>query len=108
MEKTFSKYAIKFDSSSKAWYEDNDYNLLALRATANRFSDLLENRGYVFLRDILETLDLPITKDSITVGWYFDTSNKFVDNYVDITVHELGDETYMLDFNVDGDISSKF
>lgn len=108
MEKTFSKYAVKFDSSSRVWYDDNDYNVLRILSLADRFSDLLETRGYVFLRDILEALDLPITKDSITVGWYYDTSNKLVGNYVEITIHDLGDETYMLDFNVDGDISSKF
>jgi hypothetical protein len=79
-----------------------------LQHHATYFTDLLRVRGYVFLRDVYEAFGIPITKASIYVGWYYDAEYESTLNFVDIIIDELDDGTFMLDFNVDGDISSKF
>lgn len=107
--KTKSKYAQVFDSSCKGWEEDQKFNVMYLKAEQNYFNDILKNRGYVFLRDILECLGIPITQTSLFVGWYYDLSNASGDNYIDFDIHEKEDGSGIeLDFNVDGDITNRF
>lgn len=106
MEKTYSKYARKFNSLSSVWSKDKEYNIMYLKTMQAHYTSLLRARKYVFLRDVYEALGIPITRDSIIVGWHFDLENNFGDNFVDIQIHELDDGTFMLDFNVDGDITS--
>lgn len=109
MQKAKSKYARVFDSSCKGWDKDREFNVMYLKAQQNYFDDVLKNRGYVFLRDIYECLGFPITQTSLFVGWYYDLTNTFVDNYIDFDIHVKEDESGVeLDFNVDGDITNRF
>lgn len=109
MHKVKSKYVRIFDSSCKDWDKDQVFNMMYLKAQQNYFNDILRNRGYVFLRDVYECLGFPITQTSLFVGWYYDPTNTFVDNYIDFDVHVKEDGSDIeLDFNVDGDITNRF
>jgi len=107
--KTKSKYARVFNSSCKDWDKEQEFNVMYLKAQQNYFNDILRHRGYVFLRDVYECLGFPVTKISLFVGWYYDQTNVFGDNYVDFDIHEKEDGSDIeLDFNVDGDITNRF
>ena len=107
--KTKSKYKQTFDSSCNAWEKDQKFNVMYLKAQQNYFNDILRNRGYVFLRDILEHLGLPVTKISLFVGWYCDATNTFGNNYIDFGIQEKANGNDVeLNFNVNGDITKKF
>jgi len=103
-----SVYGRKFDKNCKTWTDDAVFNKEYLRGVQVFYNTLLKARGYVFLRDIYEELGFEISKASIVVGWYYDTNNDFVDNYVDFGIFNQSGPDFELDFNVDGDISHHF
>lgn len=108
--KSKSKYSKMFNSKSKYWENDKEYNLLFLKATQTIFNDILKDRGYVFLRDIYEALDIPITVESIMVGWIYDENKRyeFADGFIKFEITANGNEQNIeLDFNVDGLIIDK-
>ena len=109
IEKTRSIYARKFDKNSKSWTDDRDFNKKYLKGIEIFYNTLLRARGYVFLRDIYEELGFPIDQKSIVVGWFYDSGNAFVDNYIDFNI-DGSDEgpDFWLDFNVDGNIMDRF
>ena len=107
MEKTLSKYAIRFDKNSAIWINDEDCNRMILKHYQNYFNDLLKARGYVFLRDIFEAFGIPITQESIVVGWYYRKDNPVGDNFVEFNIVE-GPDYFDIDFNVDGSILENF
>ena len=109
IEKTYSIYARKFDENSYHWTEDRESNRHLLKAVENYYNNRLKAKGYVFLRDIYEELDFPITQASIVVGWFYDPENKFADNRIDLSIEPIGEgPDFMLDFNVDGNITGHF
>lgn len=111
MHKVKSMYARRFDIHCPSWESNRKYNLMFLRAQELYFNDILRHRGYVFLRDIYECLGFSVNKASLFVGWYYDKSNTFGDNYIDfgLPLTSKGNSpNVMLDFNVDGDITNRF
>lgn len=108
MKKTFSKYAVVFDESCRDWSDDMLLNRSIILQLQMWYNDKLSRYGYVFLRDILEMLGIPITQDSIVCGWIYDINNPVGDNYIEIQATQLDDSKFMLDFNVDGNILHKF
>ena len=107
MEKTLSKYAIRFDKNSTSWTNDTDDNRMVLKYYQCYFDGLLKKRGYVFLRDIYEIFGIPITQESIVVGWYYRKDNPVGDNFVEFNIIE-GPDYFDIDFNVDGSILENF
>lgn len=107
MEKTLSKYGRRFDKTCSQWKNDKIQNRMTIRYYERYFDDLLSIRGYVFLRDIYEAFGIPITEESILVGWYYDENNPIGDNFIEFNVIE-GSDYFDIDFNVDGNISNKF
>lgn len=102
-------YAREFNKSATDWTDDREFNKLYLRTMQSYYNDLLMARGYVFLRDIYERLGIPVTKESIVVGWYYDRKDPAAHNYIDFGLENATEGTdFMLDFNVDGDISHHF
>lgn len=112
-----SDYAKFFDSSSNAWEENAEYNLMFLKAEQNYANDRLKARGYLFLNEVYERLGIPPTKAGQIVGWVYDPDNPNHngDNYVDFGLYNLHkektrdfvngyEEAILLDFNVDGPI----
>lgn len=115
-----SDYARFFDESSRCWEKNGEYNLMFLRAQQARANDILRSRGYLFLSEVYQMLDLREDEASRVVGWVFDRSGSpSGDNYVDFGISEIvreasenpGEEperTVILDFNVDGYILKRF
>ena len=110
-----SPYAKFFDNGNDGWDKDPEVTLMFLRARQNYANDLLKAKGYLFLNDVYDMLDIPRTKAGQVVGWRYNPNNPTGDNYVDFGLYNPynenarrfvnGDEqVILLDFNVDGDI----
>lgn len=116
-----SPFARFFDESSRYWRTDPGYNLMFVRSMERYANDLLRAHGHLFLNEVYDMLGFPRTKSGATVGWVYDPNNPECegDNYVDFGIYNMTREgnrnfvnglerTVLLDFNVDGDIYSKF
>lgn len=106
-----SDYAVYFDSKSRNYETNPDYNRMFLKAQQAFANDKLQTRGHLFLNEVLDDLDLPRTPAGQIVGWTKDGP----DGYVNFRVVEVERETedgrhepaLLLDFNVEGNIWEK-
>lgn len=116
----FEKYTTDEDGNSilnSHWENNNEYNLMFLKAQERYANDLLRAKKRVFLNEVYEMLGLPRTKAGQVVGWVYDEENPSGDNYIDFGLY-ADNLTYsdfvngfepaiLLDFNVDGNIWDK-
>ncbi len=86
------------NGSSQFTSGDGLYNKLFLESKEEMFNRLLRRDGYVFLNDILRSLDLPVIPAGQLVGW---TDNGF-DIDFGLRKDDNYDECVTLDFNVHG------
>ena len=106
-----SDYAVYFDSKSRHYETNPDYNRMFLKAQQAFANDKLQTRGHLFLNEVLDDLDLPRTPAGQIVGWTKDGP----DGYVNFRIVEVERETedgrhepaLLLDFNVEGNIWEK-
>lgn len=106
-----SDYAVYFDSKSRNYETNFDYNRMFLKAQQQFANDKLQTRGHLFLNEVLDDLDLPRTSAGQIVGWTKDGP----DGYVNFRILEVERETedgrhepaLLLDFNVEGNIWEK-
>lgn len=106
-----SGYAVYFDSKSRNYETNPDYNRMFLKAQQAFANDKLQTRGHLFLNEVLDDLDLPRTPAGQIVGWTKDGP----DGYVNFRIVEVERETedgrhepaLLLDFNVEGNIWEK-
>lgn len=106
-----SDYAVYFDSKSRNYEINPDYNRMFLKAQQAFANDKLQTRGHLFLNEVLDDLDLPRTPAGQIVGWTKDGP----DGYVNFRIVEVERETedgrhepaLLLDFNVEGNIWEK-
>lgn len=106
-----SDYAVYFDSKSRNYETNPDYNRMFLKAQQAFANDKLQTRGHLFLNEVLDDLDLPRTPAGQIVGWTKDGP----DGYVNFRIVEIERETedgrhepaLLLDFNVEGNIWEK-
>lgn len=106
-----SDYAVYFDSKSRNYETNPDYNRMFLKAQQAFANDKLQTRGSLFLNEVLDDLDLPRTPAGQIVGWTKDGP----DGYVNFRIVEVERETedgrhepaLLLDFNVEGNIWEK-
>lgn len=114
---TESQYARFFDESCANWTKDSEANLMFLRCQQATANDKLRARGYLFLNEVYEMLDIPMTEAGQIVGWVYrpDDPNHAGDNYVDFGIYNVNrmknrdfvngyERSILLDFNVDGKI----
>lgn len=106
-----SPYSRFFDENSRYYMQTKEYNLAFLTHTQNFFNDLLWARGYVYLNEVYEALDIPQTKAGNAVGWSL--NSKMGDKQVDFGIFDIESErarsfvngwerAILLNFNVDG------
>ena len=103
-----SDYAVYFDSKSRNYETNPDYNRMFLKAQQAFANDKLQTRGHLFLNEVLDDLDLPRTPAGQIVGWTKDGP----DGYVNFRIVEVERETedgrhepaLLLDFHVEGNI----
>lgn len=106
-----SDYACYFDSRSRNYEKNNDYNMMFLKAQQSYANDKLKTRGHLFLNEVYDDLDLPRTPAGQIVGWTADGP----DGYVNFRILEVERETadgghepaILLDFNVEGNVWDK-
>ena len=106
-----SDYAVYFDSKSRNYETNPDYNRMFLKAQQAFANDKLQTRGHLFLNEVLDDLDRPRTPAGQIVGWTKDGP----DGYVNFRIVEVERETedgrhepaLLLDFNVEGNIWEK-
>lgn len=106
-----SDYAVYFDSKSRNYETNPDYNRMFLKAQQAFANDKLQTRGHLFLNEVLDDLDLPRTPAGQIVGWTKDGP----DGYVNFRIVEVERETedgrhepaLLLDFNAEGNIWEK-
>jgi hypothetical protein len=106
-----SDYAVYFDSKSRNYETNPDYNRMFLKAQQAFANDKLQTRGHLFLNEVLDDLDLPRTPAGQIVGW----TKEGPDGYVNFRIVEVERETedgrhepaLLLDFNVEGNIWEK-
>lgn len=104
MKKTFSKYSRIFDETCPNWSRDYECTLMFLRQTQCLFDDFLKAKGIVFLNDVYKCLGFPLTQEGQIVGWHYDLENPIGDNFIDFDITDNGDNTFIVDFNVDGKV----
>ena len=108
-----SVYKVRFDEYSTVWEKDKFVNEMTLKCEENWANDKLRLQGYLFLNDVYDRLGLPRTKTGQIVGWLAEGDG---DGYVDFGVFDCegyediryNRNAFDLNFNVDGDILSKF
>ena len=112
-------YSALFDeSTSRSWKTNPEYNLMFLKAQQAVANEMLKARGYLFLNEVHDLLDIDKTKAGQIVGWIYDPNDETKENYVDFGLY-LNDEGHRLfmdgnessvwlDFNVDGNILNDF
>lgn len=106
-------YKFRFDRYSLVWEKDKFQNESTLRGEQNWANDKLRLQGYLFLNDVLDRLGIPATYEGQIVGWLAEGDG---DGFVDFGMFDCEDyedvrydnNAFDLNFNVDGDILSKF
>lgn len=110
---TYSEYARCFMQGSTGWDKDPEFRLMFLKSQQNAANERLKARGYLFLNEVYEMLDIPPTKAGACVGWIYDEKHAYGDNFVDFGIYNVNDpncrnfvdgteSAIWLDFNVDG------
>lgn len=106
-----SDYAVYFDSKSRNYETNPDYNRMFLKAQQVFANDKLQTRGHLFLNEVLDDLDLPRTPAGQIVGWTKDGPDGYVNFRIVEVEREIEDGRHepalLLDFNVEGNIWEK-
>lgn len=115
----YSPYARIFDESHPQWTKDAEMNRFYLKARQAQATDALRSRGHLFLNEVYDILGFPRTKAGAVVGWIYDPKRpELGDTYVDFGMYEVRREkavdfvngyerSFILDFNVVGDITDE-
>jgi hypothetical protein len=94
-----SPYAVLFDEKSKHFSTEPGRNAHTLTMLQSQLNDKLRNKGFVYLNEVLETLDLPKQKAGQYVGWIYtrDEEANPGDNYISFGLWE-NDPNFVEDF----------
>ena len=114
-----SPFARFYDAGCSGWSRDAGANIIYLKGIQAHFNDRLKIRGYVFLNEIYEYLNLPLIREGQYIGWYYDPDDETLHNKIDFGIYDRNDvykrgfvngyeNVILLDFNVDGDIVDRF
>lgn len=110
-----SGYAKFFDEASREWVKDPELNLMFLRGKQAAMNNLLQTKGFVFLNEVYEALDIcEPTQEGQVVGWYYTPEHP---SFIDFGIYQTNraterfvngyERSILLDFNVDGVIIDK-
>ena len=113
----YSPYAKIFDESHPDWRKDAEQNLYYLKALQAQATDKLRSQGHLFLNEVYDMLGFKRTKAGSAVGWIYDPKHPIGDDFVDFGMYEVRrskvvdfvngyERSFILDFNVVGDITS--
>lgn len=113
----YSPYAKIFDESHPDWRKDAEQNRYYLQALQAQATDKLRSQGHLFLNEVYDMLGFKRTKAGSAVGWIYDPRHPIGDDFVDFGIFEVQrpaavdfvngyERSFILDFNVVGDITS--
>ena len=108
----YSRYAVIFDETNPCWEKDAEYNKAFLLGQQEYWNWVLTTKKRVFLNDVLKSLGFEPTRAGQVVGWKKDGDG---DGYIDFGIFDPenvksvqfvnGQErSFIIDFNVDGNI----
>lgn len=112
-----SDYAMYFNEQTSVYYDScYDFNLTMLHAKEAYWTNMLQQRGYVTLNEVLEDIGVAGHKAGMVVGWFYDKKNPKGDDQVLFNIKEVyvrtGDGEHdmrkmiIIDPNVQGEIYS--
>lgn len=64
-------FTFFFDESNPNWEKDPVWNRRFLWQKQNQLNGMLQRRGYVFLNEALDILEIPMVDEGYTFGWVF-------------------------------------
>lgn len=67
----YDAYAKFFDESNPNWEKNPEHNRHFLHGKENYADYLLKKRGYLFLNEVYDMLDLPLTQAGQVIGWIY-------------------------------------
>lgn len=113
----YSPYAKIFDESHPDWRKDAEQNRYYLQALQAQATDKLRSQGHLFLNEVYDMLGFKRTEAGSAVGWIYDPRHPIGDDFVDFGMFEVQrpaavdfvngyERSFILDFNVVGDITS--
>lgn len=113
----YSPYAKIFDEGHRDYSKDAEKNLFYLKARQAQANDMLKAHGHLFLNEVYDMLGFKRTAAGAVVGWVYDPKNPIGDNFIDFGMFEVCrpaavdfvngyERSFILDFNVVGDITS--
>ena len=113
-----SQYAKFFDETCKGWTRNPEANKLFLLKQQSYANRQLELKGYLFLNEVYEMVGLPKTMAGASVGWLYNSKDKYADNFVDFGIFDIHraatrefvngyNQSVMIDPNVQGYILDK-
>ena len=112
---SYSEFARPFTKRNRGWDPDPHVTKFFLIQQQNFASEKLKARGYLFLNEVYEMLDIPVCEYGGTLGWVYDENNVTLENYVDFGIfntfktqcNDFVDglqKDVVLDFNIDGNV----
>ena len=105
---SLSIYARIFDAGNPAWSKNAEMNLSFLRSQQIAANNMLHDRGFVFLNEVYDLLNLPRSEAGQYVGWVEGMGDPAIDfnlySMENKNATDCFEPTFWLDFNVDGDI----
>lgn len=84
----YGPFAQIFDASRRPWEKDPELNLMFLRAQQQWANDVLRARGYLFLNEVYEKLDIDPTPVGQHAGWIYDSEYEG-DDFVDFGAFDV-------------------
>ena len=114
-------YIYIWDDSSEQFSKDSElalsFNRMKIGSIESYFTALLRARGYVFLNEILDRLDIQQAKAGQFCGWVWEKDNSEGDNDIRISITEREQSSVydpdkkitalVLEFNCDGGIVNR-
>lgn len=108
-------YVRRFDWTCPYYSDDPTYNLFFVRSQQNWANDKLRADGHIWMNTIDKALGFKETKAGQSVGWRYDPSDPYIDNFVDFNITEayavddygVTRPVIMIEYNVDGSILNK-
>ena len=99
-ERTFNRNCID-------WCDDKKYNIMLVQHRTVWFNNILRTRGYVFLRDIFETLGITVDRECLLAGWTYGRCKDEAD-FIEINIQETDGPDLILTFNANSNNIERF
>lgn len=108
MNNHLSIYARLFDAGNENWSKNAEMNMAFLKSQQIVANTMLHDRGFLFLNEVYDLLDIPRSEAGQYVGWVEGMGDDFVDFGLYTVENKNATDGFepaiWLDFNVDGDI----